>query len=157
MNPPRWRLLAVAVAAVALASPASAQKGEEFGFQVTSLLAREHPYYGGGFSAAQRMGGRARIGFTALYGVSDAEPTARAELTGQLMASPTRRGGVGFYGFGGAGWEAGWHNQGYLVLGVGLETNPAGGGGFHFEAGIGGGLLLSAGWRARWLEPNRSH
>jgi len=156
MNRPPCRLLAAAVATVALASPASAQKGEEFGFQVTSLLAREHPYYGAGFSGAHRLGGRARIGFAALYGASDHEPTARAELTGHLMASPTRQGGVGLYGFGGAGFEAGWRNQGYLVLGIGLDTDPAGGGGFHFEAGIGGGFMLSAGWRARWLGPNRS-
>jgi opacity protein-like surface antigen len=154
MNRPLWRLLAAVVAASALAAPASAQKKDEFGFQVTSLLAREHPYYGAGFSAAHRMGGRARIALGVLYGISDAEPTARANLTGHLMASPTRPRGVGFYGFGGVGFEAGWRDQGYLVLGLGLETNPGGGGGVHIEAGIGGGFLLSAGWRARWLGPH---
>ena len=154
MSRPRWRLLAALVAAPALAAPASAQKNEEFGFQVTSLLAREHPYYGAGFSAAHRMGGRARIALGVLYGVSDAEPTARANLTGHLMATPGRQHGVGFYGFGGVGFEAGWRDQGYLVLGLGLETNPAGGRGFHVEAGIGGGFLLSAGWRARWPGPH---
>ena len=145
----RWRLLVLA-AALALASPVSAQRVEELGVQVTSLLARKHPYYGAGFSAAYRMGGRARIGFVSTYGLANGEPSARAELTGHLMASPTRHGGVGLYGFGGAGFEVGWRDQGYLVLGVGLETNPAGRRGFHFEAGIGGGLQLSVGWRARW-------
>jgi len=154
MNRALRRLLAVVVAASALATPASAQKGEEFGFQLTSLLAREHPYYGAGFSAAHRMGERTRIALDALYGVSDAEPTARANLTGHLIVSPNRQRGVGFYGFGGVGFEAGWRDQGYLVLGIGLESNPAGGGGFHLEAGIGGGLLLSAGWRARWRGPH---
>jgi hypothetical protein len=48
--------------------------------------------------------------------------------------------------------ELGEGDEGYLVLGLGLETDPAGDNGFHFEAGIGGGARLSAGWRTRWLE-----
>jgi hypothetical protein len=155
MTHPHWRLVVAAAAALTLASPASAQQAEELGFKATSLLARKHPYYGAGFSAAYRTGGRVRIGFASTYGVSNAEPSGRAELTGHLMASPTRHGGWGLYGFGGAGFEVGWRDQGYLVLGVGLESNPAGRRGFHVEAGIGGGFQLSAGWRARWPRPGK--
>jgi hypothetical protein len=141
MTHPHWRLVVAAAAALTLASPASAQQAEELGFKATSLLARKHPYYGAGFSAAYRTGGRVRIGFASTYGVSNAEPSGH--------------GGWGLYGFGGAGFEVGWRDQGYLVLGVGLESNPAGRRGFHVEAGIGGGLQLSAGWRARWPRPGK--
>jgi opacity protein-like surface antigen len=154
MNRPMWRLLAAAVLAAALASPAMAQKEAELGFQITSLL-RDTPFYGIGFSTAYRTGGRARIAFGGLYGVADETATARAELAGHFMVSPGRRGGVGLYGLGGVAAEAGLRHQAYLILGLGLETNPAGGSGFHFEAGIGGGFRLSAGWRARWPDAGR--
>jgi len=155
MKPVTWRpLVAAAAVAAMLATPVTAQQGAEFGLQVTSLL-RDAPFYGIGFSTAYRTGGRARIAFGGLYGVADETATARAELVGHFMASPARRGGVGVYALGGAAAEAGWRNQAYLILGLGLETNPAGGSGFHLEAGIGGGFRLSAGWRARWPDAGR--
>ena len=146
-----WRPLAAAAAlGAALVSPAAAQDGAELGFQLTTLL-RDTPFYGAGVSAAYRPAGRVRIAFGGLYGIADESATVRAELAGHFMASPARRGGVGVYALGGAGFEAGWRDQGYLILGLGLETNPAGGNGFHLEAGVGGGVRLSAGWRTRWL------
>lgn len=152
---PSWRpLVAAAALGVGLVQSAAAQKGAELGFQLTSLL-RDEPYYGAGLSAAHRTAGRVRIAVGVLYGVADETATLRAELVGHFMASPTRRGGVGIYALGGAGVEAGWRDQGYLILGLGMETNPAGGSGFHLEAGVGGGVRLSAGWRTRWLGTRR--
>ena len=149
------RLLALGAVMLLTATPGRAQEGEELGLQVTSLL-REHSYYGIGISAAHRTGGRARIAFGGLYGVAGEEQTVRGEFAGHFMASPARRGGVGLYAIGGAGFEAGWRNQGYVILGLGLESHPGGGSGFHLEAGVGGGFRVSAGWRARWLGANRS-
>jgi hypothetical protein len=59
------------------------------------------------------------------------------------------------YGLGGVAGQVGRGSQGYVVLGLGLERAPGGRSGWALEAGVGGGVRVTVGWRWRWLKPSR--
>jgi len=119
---------------------------------IEAVTAWAHPAFaGGGASLGIRPGGGTRLVLNLMPGVQRSRLAGRGELLGQLMLTPSRAHGVGIYGLAGVAGEVGRRDVGWLVLGLGVERAPAAGSGWHFEAGIGGGMRLSAGWRWRWL------
>jgi len=137
-------LAAMAVGARAQGGPT----GVEFGIQGLALLQRAE-WWGAAMSGAYRPGGKARLSVTLGAGRTAGDWSGRGELLAHLLLAPARRTGAGLYGFGGIAGTTGPRDQGYLVLGLGLESAPARGSGWMVEAGVGGGLRLAAGWRWR--------
>lgn len=140
-----------------LAHNAAAQepRGLEAGVELTSALASP-VFAGAGVSLGIRPGGDTRIVVAVTPGGERRRLAGRAELLGQLMLAPARTHGVGFYALGGIAGQVGWRDAGWLVLGLGMERSPGLGSGWHVEAGIGGGMRISAGWRWRWLHSSGS-
>lgn len=146
----RWLLVALATPS----GPAMAQEpvGTEVGVQGLALLEDPH-FVGGGLFGAWRPGGKTRLAFTLGLGTREDQPTGRGELLVHFLLSPGRVQGAGLYGFGGVAGEVGRRDHGALVLGLGLEGAPGRRSGWVVEAGVGGGVRLSGGWRWRWLSP----
>lgn len=142
--------LALALVCFGVAAAAQEPRGLEAGIELTSALASP-VFAGAGVSLGVRPGGGTRIVVTAMPGVERRRLAGRAELLGHLMLTPAGRHGVGFYGLAGVAGQAGRRDGGWLVLGLGLERAPGLGNGWHVEAGIGGGMRISVGWRWRWL------
>lgn len=142
-----WRSLPIL--ALAWAGPAAAQGVREAGVQ--ALVTTASPALGmGGLYAAVRPSLRTRIAVTLGAGVSDGRAAGRGELLAHFLLSPTATAGPGVYLGAGVAGVAGPVDQGYVVALVGVEAAPAGGSGWALEAGVGGGLRLTAGWRWRW-------
>ena len=131
-----------------------AQEGQGYEVGLHGLTLLENPaWLGGAFYGAWRPGGKARLALTIGAGSIDGRLSGRSELLAQFLLSPGRRSGVGLYGLGGIAGVIGPRDQGYLVLGLGLERAPRAGAGWAIEAGVGGGVRLAVGWRWRWLTP----
>ena len=131
------------------AGPAAAQGVREAGVQ--ALVTTASPaLVTGGLYAAVRPSLRTRIAVTLGAGVSDGRAAGRGELLAHFLLSPTATARPGVYLGAGVAGVAGPVDQGYVVALVGVEAAPAGGSGWALEAGIGGGLRLTAGWRWRW-------
>jgi hypothetical protein len=145
-------LAAAVLLTICAAQPAAAQVRQpryEFGPQVLAVL-RDPALIGGGVYAAVRPGGNARLAASAVGAVQDGQAVARGEVLAQFVLSPGALHGVSPYGFGGVAGETGRGARGYLVLGAGLESAPGRRSGWAVEAGAGGGVRLTAGWRWRW-------
>ena len=127
---------------------AQGPSGVEVGIQGLTLLQRPE-WWGGALAGAYRPGGKARISLTLGAGRTGGRWSGRGELLAHLLLAPARQSGVGVYGFGGIAGAAGPRDQGFLVLGLGVERAPARYSGWMLEAGVGGGLRLAAGWRWR--------
>jgi len=137
--------------AVAMAVPArlQAQRVLELGAQ--ALVATSDPaLVTAGIYAALRPSARARLAATIGAGVSDSRTAARGELLAHFLLSPgaTRRPGA--YVGGGLAGVVGPVDHGYIVILAGLESAPGARSGWAVEAGVGGGVRLTAGWRWRW-------
>jgi len=146
-----WPSLALVVMMAATVE-LQAQQVRELGAQV--LVATSDPaLVTGGIYAALRPSARARLAATVGAGVSDGRAAARGELLAHFLLSPgaTRKPGV--YVGGGLAGVVGPVDQGYIVVLAGLESAPGASSGWAVEAGVGGGVRLTAGWRWRW----RSH
>jgi hypothetical protein len=153
MDPPLLPVLVgLTLAVTTPLLPVTAQEppGVEFGVQGMALLA-DPVLVGGGVFSAWRPGGKTRLALTLGLGSRDERLTGRAEALAHFLLSPGRVRGVGVYGLGGIAVEAGARDQGYLVVGLGLERTPGGGSGWAVEAGVGGGARIAVGWRWRWL------
>jgi hypothetical protein len=129
--------------------------GHEIGAQALATFAAPS-FAGGGLSYGLRLGGRPRLVGLVAAGGRDGSLAGRGELAVQYLLAPDRRRGVGFYGVGGIGGVTGPGSSGYLVVGLGVESAPGGRSGWMLEAGVGGGLRLSVGWRHRWLHRSGS-
>ena len=143
-----WRSL-VLVLAMAVPTQLQAQRMVELGAQ--ALVATSDPaLVTGGVYAALRPAARARLAATIGAGVSDGRAAARGELLAHFLLSPgaTRRPGA--YVGGGLAGVVGPVDQGYIVILAGLESAPGAKSGWAVEAGVGGGVRLTAGWRWRW-------
>jgi len=116
-------------------------------------LVEDPAWLGGGLYGAYRPGGKARIALAIGAGSLAGRLSGRSELMAHFLLSPGRRSGVGVYGLGGFAGVIGPRDQGYLVMGLGLERAPGAGSGWVVEAGVGGGARLLVGWRWRWLAP----
>jgi hypothetical protein len=139
-----------AVAALAAASPAGAQQVRELGIQAIGTLS-DPALAVGGVYAGWRPTRRARLSATFGLGGAGGATAWRGELLGHFLLAPTRREGSGVYLAGGVAAVGGRADQGYLVLAVGIEDRPGTASGWFAEAGVGGGLRLSAGYRWRWF------
>lgn len=143
-----WRSLALAAAA-AIPISLSAQQVREVGLQ--ALLTTSDPaLVTGGLYGAVRVASRARVAMTVGPGVSDGSLAGRGELLAHFLLSPGTTNRVGVYVGGGIAGVVGPVDQGYIVALVGLEAAPGRKSGWAVEAGIGGGIRLTAGWRWRW-------
>lgn len=140
----------VALAAQVSRGFAQEPRGFEAGIETVVTLA-DPVFASGGASLGLRPGGGTRVVLNVLPGVERGRIAARGELLAQLMLAPAQPRGIGFYGLAGIAGQAGPRDAGWLVLGLGMEGAPAAGSGWHLEAGIGGGVRISAGWRWRRL------
>jgi len=143
-----WRSLALAAAA-AIPVSLSAQQVREVGIQ-TLLTSSDPALVTGGLYAAVRVAARARIAVTLGPGVSDGRLAGRGELLAHFLLSPGATTRPGVYLGGGIAGVVGPVDQGYVVALAGLEAPPGRRSGWVVEAGVGGGLRLTAGWRWRW-------
>lgn len=125
-------------------------RGLEAGLEASTALANP-AFAGAGVSLGIRPGGGTRVVASVLAGVQRSRLAGRGELVGQFMLTPAKPHGVGLYGLAGIAGQVGWRDGGWLVLGLGLERAPGASSGWHVEAGIGGGMRISVGWRRRWL------
>ncbi len=147
----RCRLLACCLT-VGAAARVLGQEPQGFEVGVLGVGALATPnFFGAGLTGAVRPGGRLRLSLSALPGSQADRFALRGEATGHFMLNPARRHGLGFYGVGGVAALLGPRDAGYVVLGLGLETAPAGRSGLIVEAGVGGGVRIAVGWRRRWL------
>jgi hypothetical protein len=146
-----WRrssllLLPALVAAV----PSRAQSLREA--QVWAVAVATRPaFYGAGFGLGWRDEQRDRIApAIALGAFGDGRFGARADLSYQFLLDPGKRSGSAIYGGGGltVAMERG-HVAPYLLLVLGVENAPGGGGGSFLEVGVGGGVRLAVGYRWR--------
>jgi len=146
-----WPSLALVVVMAATVE-LQAQQVRELGAQV--LVATSDPaLVTGGIYAALRPSARARLAATVGAGVSDGRAAARGELLAHFLLSPGATRKPGAYVGGGLAGVVGPVDQGYIVVLAGLESAPGASSGWAVEAGVGGGVRLTAGWRWRW----RSH
>lgn len=121
----------------------------ELGLQALATIA-DPALAGGGLYAALRPGGNARLALTLTAGGRDHRLAGRGELLAHFLLNPNRTHGLGLYGLGGLAGVLQSGTRGYLVLGVGVETASGRRSGWAVEAGVGGGVRLTAGWRRRW-------
>jgi hypothetical protein len=142
-------LVLVFLSAIPCVAESQGPRRYEFGIQGLALL-QDPEWIGGGGYLAWRPEGHARLALTIQGGSVDQRFSGRGELLAHLLVSPGRKTGVGLYGLGGIAGETGPRDQGYLVIGLGLERAPGGGSGWAIEAGVGGGARISVGWRWRW-------
>ncbi len=142
-----WRSLPFL--ATAWGSAAAAQTTYEAGGQ--ALVTTANPaLLTGGVYAAVRPSLRFRIAATAGVGVSDGRAAGRGELLADFLLGPTAAAGPGVYLGGGVAGVVGPVEQGYVVALIGIEAAPGGRSGWALEAGVGGGVRLTTGWRWRW-------
>jgi hypothetical protein len=143
-----WHSLGLILAAIG-PSALAAQQVREVGGLVL-LTTADPALVTGGLYAALRPSARARIAATLGGGVSDGRSAGRGELVAHFLLSPTATERPGVYFGGGVAGVVGPVDQGYVVLLAGIEAAPGGRSGWALEAGIGGGLRFTAGWRWRW-------
>lgn len=134
------------------ATPLAAQvRSPRYELGVLGLtIVRDPLYIGGGLHAALRPGGNARLALTVVPGGAGGKGLVRSELLGHFLLNPRQPRSVAPYGLGGLAVVTGNKTRGYMVLGVGVESSPGGHSGWALEAGVGGGVRLTAGWRWRW-------
>ena len=144
----------LAVAGMAWAIPATAQRVTELGVQ--TLVATSSPtLVVGGVYGAVRASQRVRLALTVGAGVADGDAAGRGELLTHFLLNPAARRGAGAYLGGGMAGVTGPVDEGYVLLLIGLESGPGAGSGWAIELGVGGGLRVAAGYRWR-RHPRRS-
>jgi len=144
-----WARALLGLATLAAPREALAQRGHEIQLHAVGTLA-EADFLGAGPGFAWRTG-RSRVGLGLAAGATHGEFGARGELAAHFLLNPASR-RAGFYGGGGiAGFHDGGETHGYVLLVLGLETNPGGRQGWVVEAGLGGGVRILLGYRWRSL------
>lgn len=146
------RALGALFAAATAASPAAAQQVIELGITGIATAADPALVVAGGYGGL-RTSRRTRLAAALGAGASDGRAAWRGELVAHFLLNPTRRRGAGVYGAGGVAVVGGPVDQGYLLLGLGLEARPGARAGWFVEAGVGGGVRLAAGFRWRRWPP----
>ena len=144
------------VTAVAcLGEPAEAQGVREWQVQgLVTLSATRFVGVGGGY--AFRSSGRLRIGLSVSAGDLEGSAAGRGEATLTYHLFPLRQRGLTPYAGGGAVVAVTRAASAeYIVVLLGVESNPGGGFGWFAEAGIGGGIRAAAGVRFRRRSGNR--
>lgn len=120
------------------------------GQAVGTVLAQR--FVGVGPGVGLRTAGRIRIGGSVSVGDRVGVLATRMEALASFHLDPFKRNGISPYAGGGLAVSATAHGTDeYLLILLGVETNPAGRLGCFVEAGVGGGLRFSAGIRLRRL------
>ena len=120
--------------------------------QVWAVAVASRPaFYGGGFGLGWRDAQRDRFApAVALGAFGDGRFGARVDLSYQFLLDPVKQSGSAIYGGGGLSVAMERSRVApYLLLVVGVENAPGGGGGSFLEVGVGGGVRLSVGYRWR--------
>ena len=138
-----------AAALIAAAPTVDAQSTRELQVQGVGIVTGTQ-FYGGGVGAALRPAGRTRIGLTASIGDLAGTFGGRGTLQVTYHLEPFRRWGVTPYAGGGVSLLVASGTREYLVLLLGVESGPLSPRGWFLEAGITGGIFVSAGVRFRW-------
>jgi hypothetical protein len=143
---PKGCLLLLAVLAVP--APVRAQRGHDLQVQAIGLVGGR-ALVGAGAGAGLRFARGMRVALVASGGWLEPDRVGgRGELLATFHLTPFQRTGPTVYGGGGGALLVADSVRGYLVLLIGLEARPAAGGGWFAEAGVGGGVRLSFGYRA---------
>jgi hypothetical protein len=146
---------ALVLAALAWPTVLGAQQGHDLQACAIGLVGGR-VFVGAGVGAGLRFPGGLRAAFLAGGGWLEPDRAAgRGELVATFHLTPFRRTGVSVYGGAGVAAVAADAWRGYLMLVVGIEARPAGGGGWFAETGVGGGLRVAAGYRAIVLHRRR--
>jgi len=127
-----------------------AQDVRELGIQALGTFA-DVAFWGGGFYGGRRWGEHLRTALTGSFGVERGELAARGELLGHFLISGRSARHPTVYGLAGLAGVAGPEGHGWLVAGLGLETQPGAGSGWAIELGVGGGVRVAAAYRWRWF------
>jgi hypothetical protein len=134
---------------VAVSPAVDAQSTLEFQVQGVGVASGTQ-FYGGGVGAALRPAGHMRFGLTASIGDLEGILGGRGTLQVTYHLEPFRRRGVTPYAGGGVSMLVASDTREYLVLLLGVESGPFSPRGWFVEAGITGGVFISAGIRLRW-------
>ena len=131
-------------------APLSAQLTKDFQVHGAATVFAQR-FAGGGVGFSIRPPGRARFGINASAGDLEGQVAGRVGLLASFHLNPVRERGVAPYAAAGVAVEfTGTNAREYLELLLGLEQTPGRRAGWFAEAGAGGGLKLSAGYRFRW-------
>ena len=135
---------------MALPGPALAQSTRDW--QVHSLAAfSADRFLGAGLGLGMRPPGRLRIALNTTAGALEGRFAARAEGLLSFHLNAGRESGASPYaGAGVAARATRVSTRGYVLVLIGLEQRPGRRAGWFLEAGVGGGLRVSAGYRFRW-------
>lgn len=139
----------VIVAVGCFGKPVEAQRAREWQAQGLATFSATR-FVGGGLGYALRTRGRLRIGLSLSGGDLEGSLGGRGEATLTYHLFPARRRGLTPYAGGGAAVAATRDASAeYIVVLFGVESNPGRGSGWFAEAGVGGGVRVSAGVRLR--------
>jgi hypothetical protein len=145
------------LAAVAVpASPARAQQLTSTELTAAAFAALgERPFWAAAGGVGRRIDNQIRVAALGAWGMLDGDLGMRVEVTGQLIVNPSGRGGAGLYAGTGVAWQGGrgTPGSGYITALIGLETAPGAKRGWVVEAGLGGGVRITVGWRWRRFPP----
>jgi hypothetical protein len=140
---------ALGVALAGAAQPLAAQGTFEVQAQGIATVTGSE-FYGGGLGAAYRTAGRTRVGLTLSAGSAEQVFAGRGELLLSYHLNPYKRHGVAPYaGAGIAVTLTSDESREYILLVLGVETNPGGRTGLFAEVGVAGGLRFAAGFQVR--------
>jgi hypothetical protein len=134
--------------------PLAAQRGWDAQVHV-QVLARDSMLAAVGVGGGLRLPGGLGVAATGSWGWLAPDRTAgRVELTGAFHVPPVRVTHPDVYVSGGLAVEA-WPDdlRGFLLLNLGVEAHPWGGGGWFAEIGVGGGVRVTVG--IRWIRLRR--
>lgn len=124
---------------------ARAQRALEWRAQAIGLVA-PRPFVGGGGGLVVRGRAGLGVGGTGVLGVQAGRLAARGEVLLSFSLDPVRERGVAPYVAGGVAVVGDATGAGeFLVAVLGLSINPGAARGWFVEAGVGGGVRLSAG------------
>ena len=132
-----------------MTTPAGAQRIREWQAHGLATFAATR-FLGGGIGLGVRPPGRLGLFFGVSGGDLEGVPALRAEALTVFRLSPYATAGVRPYGAAGLALLAREsRTDGYITLVLGIESKPAGKRGWFVEAGVGGGVRISAGIRIR--------
>ncbi len=140
-----WGSVTLAGVLLAVPSVVAGQRAHEIGLQLIAI-ADDPVAVVAGPTAGIRVERRVRLVGTAALGVQGGDFAWRLEGLAHFHLHPNSR-SLGVYGGGGLALAGGASTQGYMVVLLGIETSPGGGGGWTAEVGFGGGFRMAVGYR----------
>lgn len=129
-------------------TPVTAQRGWDAQVHI-QVLARDSMLAAVGVGGGLRLGGGLGVSATGSWGwLAPRRAAGRLELMGAFHLPPVRVTHPDVYVSGGLAVEAWPHDlRGLLLVNLGVEAHPWGGGGWFAEVGVGGGIRVAVGLR----------